>query len=372
MRRKETLQIHGHDNVLFAVTLITAIIGIIVIYSATLSMNTYSNVLVQSVSFIIGVALMLILSKIDYHFFGHISIPIFAVCIALLGAVLVIGSTGNWGARSWIRLGPIGIQPSEICKIGFTITFAKHLSLVKDRINRPSALLFLLAHLGVILALIMMQPDFGSAMVFCFMFAVMVFTAGISFKYIIPAVLTLAASAPLVYMFLLSEYQKHRIQVFFNPEMDKLGSGYNVIQSKIAVGSGQLFGKGYLKGTQNQMGFLPTKHTDFIFSVISEEFGFIGALLVILFLFLIIARCIKAAQDANDLFGKYICVGIASMLIFHTFENAGMCIGLMPVTGIPLPFISYGGTSLMTNMIAIGIVLSVTRHSRGTKIAFRD
>ena len=259
MRRRETLQIHGHDNILFAVTLITAIIGIIVIYSATLSMNTYSNVVVQSISFVIGVALMLMLSRIDYHFFGHIAIPIFAVCIALLLAVLAIGSTGNWGARSWIRFGPIGIQPSEICKIGFTITFARHLSLVKDRINRPAVLLFLLAHLAVILALIMLQPDFGSAMVFCFMFAVMIFTAGISFKYIIPAVLTLAASAPLVYMFLLSDYQKHRIQVFFNPEMDKLGSGYNVIQSKIAVGSGQLFGKGYLKGTQNQMGFLPTK-----------------------------------------------------------------------------------------------------------------
>lgn len=372
MRRREFMQIHGHDNVLFAVTIITAIIGIIMIYSATLSMNTYSNVIVQSVSFAIGVALMIMISKIDYHFFGHISVPIYIVGILLLAAVLVIGSTGNWGARSWIRLGPIGIQPSEICKVGFSITFAKHLSMVRERINRPGALLLLVAHIAAILALIMLQPDAGSAMVFCFMFAVMVFTAGLSFKYIIPAVITLAASAPLVYMFLLSDYQKHRIQVFFNPEMDKLGSGYNVIQSKIAVGSGQLLGKGYLNGTQNQMGFLPTKHTDFIFSVISEEFGFIGAVLVILLLFLIIARCIKAAQNANDLFGKYICIGIASMLIFHTFENAGMCIGLMPVTGIPLPFISYGGTSLMTNMIAIGIVLSVTRHSKGTKIAYRE
>ena len=372
LRRKETIRIHGHDNLLFAVTLITAIIGIIVIYSATLSFNTYTNVIVQSGAFLIGMLLMLMISKIDYHFYGYISVPIYAVCIALLVAVLVFGSTGNWGARSWIRFGPIGIQPSEICKIGFALTFAKHLSVVKERINRPLTLLLLLVHLGVILGLIMMQPDAGSAMVFCFMFAVMVFTAGLSFKYVIPAVLTLTASLPFVYFFLLSEYQKHRIQVFFNPEMDKLGSGYNVIQSKIAVGSGQLFGKGFLKGTQNQMGFLPTKHTDFIFSVIAEEFGFIGALLVILLLFLIIARCIKAAQEANDLYGKYVCIGIAAMLIFHTFENAGMCIGLMPVTGIPLPFISYGGTSLLTNMIAIGIILSVTRHSHGTSIGYRE
>lgn len=368
MKRKEAVSINTHDRLLYAVTLITAVVGIIVIYSATLSLGTYSNVIVQAGTFVVGLVLMNILSRIDYHFFGHFVVLIYAVCVVLLVAVLVVGSAGSWGARSWIRFGPIGIQPTEICKVGFAITFAKHLSVAKEQINKPWTVLLLLAHLGILLALIMLQPDAGSAMVFCFMFAMTVFAAGISFKYIIPAVIGLAASAPLVYYFLLSDYQKHRIQVFFNPEMDKLGSGYNVIQSKIAVGSGQLFGKGYLKGTQNQMGFLPTKHTDFIFSAISEEFGFIGALFVILLLFLIIARCIKAAQEANDSFGSFLCMGIAAMLIFHTLENVGMCIGLMPVTGIPLPFISYGGTSLLTNMIAVGMVLSVTRHSHGTRM----
>lgn len=368
MRRKESITINDYDRFLFAITVITAIIGIIVIYSATLSLNTYSNVIVQAGTFLIGLVVMTIISRIDYHFLGHIAVPIFGVCMALLVVVLLVGSTGSWGARSWIRFGPIGIQPTEICKVGFAITLAKHLSMVKEKINKPGTVLLLVLHLTAFLVPIMMQPDAGSAMVFFFMFAVTLFVAGISFKYIIPAVIGIAASAPLVYCFLLSEYQKHRIQVFFNPEMDKLGSGYNVIQSKIAVGSGQLFGKGFLKGTQNQMGFLPTKHTDFIFSVISEEFGFIGALLVILLLFLIIARCIKAAQEAKDSFGRFICIGVAAMLIFHTFENAGMCIGIMPVTGIPLPFISYGGTSLLTNMMAIGIVLSVTRHSHGTRM----
>lgn len=368
MRRKEENLIHGHDNFLFWMTLVAAIFGIIMIYSATRSLNTNSNVIIQSGAFLIGVVMMVIISRIDYHIFGHLALPIFGACIVLLGLVLVVGSTGNWGARSWIRFGPIGIQPSEICKIGFAITLAKHLSMVKHQLDRPITVVLLLAHVGVFLGLIMLQPDAGSAMVFCFMFAVCLFVAGLSFKYIIPAILGFAAFVPLAYMFLLSDYQKHRIQVFFNPDMDKLGSGYNVIQSKIAVGSGQLFGKGYLKGTQNQFGFLPTKHTDFIFSVISEELGFIGALLVILILFLIIARCIKAAQESNDSLGRYICLGIAAMLIFHTFENIGMCIGLMPVTGIPLPFISYGGTSLLTNMIAMGIVLSVTRHSHGTKM----
>ena len=368
MRRREENRIHGHDTLLFAITLVTAVIGIIMIYSATRSLNTNSNVIIQAGAFLIGAVLMVIISKIDYHIFGHIALPVYAVCIGLLVAVLIVGSTGNWGARSWIRFGPIGIQPAEICKIGFAITFAKHLSMVKHQLERPITVILLVGHVAVFLGLIMMQPDAGSAMVFCFMFVVVLFAAGISFKYVIPAVLGFAAFVPLAYMFLLSDYQKHRIQVFFNPDMDRLGSGYNVIQSKIAVGSGQLFGKGFLKGTQNQLGFLPTKHTDFIFSVIAEELGFIGALLVILLLFLIIARCIKASQEANDSFGRYLCLGIAAMLIFHTFENIGMCIGLMPVTGIPLPFISYGGTSLLTNMIAVGLVLSVTRHSHGTRM----
>ncbi len=368
MKYKQAYKLNQFDNTLFLLTILAGIFGIVAIYSATRSLNSNSQVLVQTVSFLMGTFLMFFLSRINYQTFGYTAVPIYIVCIFLLISVLIFGTTGTWGARSWIRFGPIGIQPSEICKIGFAITFSKHLTKVKEDINKPLTLVLLLAHLAVLIGLIMLEPDAGSAMVFCFMAIVMLFVAGLSYKYIIPAFLLVLASSPLIYFFLLSDYQKHRIQVFFNPEMDKLGSGYNVIQSKIAVGSGRLLGKGYLKGTQNQLGFLPTKHTDFIFSVISEELGFVGSVLIILLLFLIIARCIKIAQESDDLFGKYICVGIAAMLIFHTFENAGMCIGLMPVTGIPLPFISYGGTSLVTNMIAIGIVLSVSSHSKKTRI----
>ncbi|MBE7016387.1 MAG: rod shape-determining protein RodA [Ruminococcaceae bacterium] len=361
-------RINKYDEVLFWLTMAISIIGIVVIYSATRSFDKNINVIVQTGAFFIGVICMIFISKIDYKFFGYMSLPVYIVSVLLLVAVLLVGTTGNWGARSWIRFGPIGIQPAEICKVGFAITFAKHLSLVRERINKPLVVLGLMAHVALMLVLIMMQPDAGSAMVFCFMFATMIFVAGLSYKYIIPAVLGVGAFAPFSYFFLMSEYQRRRIQVFLNPDLDRLGSGYNVIQSKIAVGSGQLVGKGFLKGTQNQMGILPTKHTDFIFSVISEEFGFIGAVFVLLILFLIIARCIKASQNSKDSFGRYLCVGIAAMLIFHVFENAGMCIGLMPVTGIPLPFVSYGGTSLVTNMIAIGIVLSVTRQEEGTRL----
>ena len=368
MKYKEFRKINKFDGTLFFFTVIAGIMGMIAIYSATRSMGSNSQIYVQTGAFVLGVLLMLFLSRVNYQVFGYTVLPIYIACVVMLIAVLIFGSTGSWGARSWIRFGPIGIQPSELCKVGFSITFAKHLSNVKKDINKPLVLLLLLCHLGILLGLIMLEPDAGSAMVFCFMAASMLFVAGLSYKYIIPTIVVFMASSPLVYHFLLSDYQKHRIQVFFNPEMDKLGSGYNVIQSKIAVGSGKLFGKGYLSGTQNQMGFLPTKHTDFIFSVISEEFGFIGSVLVIIVLFMIISRCIKVAQESGDNFGKYICVGIASMLIFHTFENAGMCIGLMPVTGIPLPFMSYGGTSLITNMIAIGLVLSVSSHSKTNKL----
>lgn len=370
MKYNTAYRMNHFDKSLFVLVIIVGALGIFAIYSATRSLNTNTQFLVQTVAFLIGIPLMFLLSRINYQVFGYVAVPIYFVCVALLISVLLFGVTGNWGARSWIRFGPIGIQPSEICKVGFAITFAKHLSKVKDDINRPFTLMLLLVHLLVFIGLIMLQPDAGSAMVFCFMAILMLFVAGISYKYIVPATICAIASAPIIYFFLLSDYQKHRIQVFFNPEMDKLGSGYNVIQSKIAVGSGGLFGKGYLKGTQNQLGFLPTKHTDFIFSVISEELGFVGAVLTVLLIFLVIARCIKIARESDDLFGRYICVGIAAMLIFHTFENVGMCIGLMPVTGIPLPFISYGGTSLLTNMIAIGIILSVSGHSK--KVRFRN
>lgn len=349
------------DMTLFYSMLIACVIGLIAVYSATHSFSGYSNIIVQSCGFLIGLLAVYILNKIDYEQYGLLSKYIYIGSMALLVLVLIIGRSGDWGAQSWIRIGPVGIQPSEIAKIAFILTFSEHLSRVEKTINEPKTILWLLVHLLIPVALILLQPDAGSAMVFGFIFIVLMFAAEISYKYIFAATGAGVIALPIIYAFVLSPYQKHRIQVFFNPDLDKLGSGYNVIQSKIAVGSGEFFGKGYLAGTQNQLDVLPTKHTDFIFSTIAEEWGFVGALLVVAVLFFIIFRCIKASKKASSLYGKYICLGVAAMLIFHTFENIGMCIGLMPVTGIPLPFISYGGTSLITNMVAIGIVLSVTR-----------
>ena len=352
------------DWIVFFLTLVLSLVGIVIIYSATRTTGSNTNVIVQSAALGLGLGLMLFLCFFDYEQFGNAVKYIYIFAVAILIIVLIFGTSGDWGARSWIRFGAVGIQPAELAKVCFILTFSYHLTKVEEKINDIRIILGLLLHLGILLILIMLEPDLGSSLVFIFMFACMMFVAKLSYKYIIPIIGLGVVSLPLIYNFILSPYQKQRINVFFDPNIDPLGDGYNVIQSKIAVGSGQLWGKGYLQGLQNQMGYLPTKSTDFIFSVFSEEFGFVGAIVIVFMLFWLILRCFRAAQRSDNSFGRYICAGVGAMLLFHVFENVGMCIGLMPVTGIPLPFISYGGTSLITNMASIGLVLSVTYHNK--------
>ncbi len=352
------------DWFLFLLTIVTAVIGIFIIYSATRTTGSNSNVIVQSFCFCVGMGAMLFLCFFDYEQFINVVKYIYIFAVFILIIVLIFGTSGDWGAKSWIRFGAIGIQPAELAKICFILTFSYHLTKVEARINEFKILIGLIIHMLVLVGLILLEPDMGSALVFIFMFACMLFIAKLSYKYIIPVIIVGGASLPLIYKYGLDEYQQQRINVFFDPSIDPLGNGYNVIQSKIAVGSGQLWGKGFMQGTQNQMGYLPTKSTDFIFSVFSEEFGFIGAGIIVCLLFMIVYRCFKAARKCDNSYGRYICTGVGAMLLFHIFENVGMCIGLMPVTGIPLPFISYGGTSLVTNMLAMGLVLSVTYHNK--------
>ena len=362
---KKSVMLMEFDWLLFIVTILLSVFGIVMIYSATRSLQTNLNVIVQSGALVLGCAMMLVTCFFDYEQLKNLIKPIYIFAVAILILVLLIGiGTNEWGAKSWIRFGPIGIQPSEIAKVCFVITFSYHLSKVQDDINKPLVILGLLLHIGLLLGLIALQPDFGSAMVFVFIFICLMFTAKLSYKYIISVGVLTAASVPLIYKYMLEDYQRNRILAFFNPESDPRGSGFHVIQSKIAVGTGQVWGKGYLQGIQNQMGYLPEKHTDFIFSVISEELGFIGAVVVVGALFFLIYKCFKTAQKADNAFGRYICVGVGAMMLFHVFENVGMCIGLMPVTGIPLPFLSYGGTSLVVNMVAVGLVLSVSYHNK--------
>lgn len=361
----ESITAREFDWLLVLLVLAATAVGIVVIYSATRTTGSNVNVIVQSCTAVMGVGVMIAMCFFDYENFANMIKYIFIFAMGILVLVLLIGTgESEWGAKSWIRFGSVGIQPAELAKVCFLLTFSYHLSKVDENINKIQVLFGLVLHLAAFLVLIMLEPDAGSSMVFCFMFASLLFVAKLSYKYIIPIFIVGVGSLPLIYNFFLDTYQKKRIEVFFNPESDPMGSGYNVVQSKLAVGSGQLWGQGYLHGTQTQIGVLPSKSTDFIFSVLSEEFGFIGAILVVLLLFIIIYRCFKAAKKADNAYGRYICAGVGAMMLFHVFENVGMCIGLMPVTGIPLPFISYGGTSLLTNMMAIGLVLSVTYHNK--------
>ncbi len=362
---KKSVMTRHFDWFLLILTLLLSAFGVVAIYSATRVLDSNVNAIVQTASLVIGAGLAITLCFFDYEQFKNLIKPIYIFCVAILILVLVIGTgEGEWGARSWIRIGSIGIQPSEIAKVCFIITFSYHLQIVESKINKPLVILGLLLHLGVIVGLIMLQPDLGSVLVFIFMFLVMLFVAKISYKYIIPVLALGVVSVPLAYTYLLSEYQRQRIDVFLNPESDPTGGGWHVIQSKLAVGAGQVWGSGYLKGIQTQMGWLPTPYTDFIFSTISEEWGFIGAAILVIALFVLIYRCFKVAQRADNTFGRYICTGVGAMFLFHVFENVGMCIGLMPVTGIPLPFITYGGSSILTNLAAVGLVMSVDYHNK--------
>ena len=259
---KKSVILMEFDWFLFILTIGLAVFGIVMIFSATRTLGSNTNVIVQSSALVLGCALMLIACFFDYEQLKNLVKPIYIFAIAILVLVLLVG-VGNesWGAKSWIRFGAVGIQPSEIAKICFIVTFSFHLSKVHDDINKPLVLLGLILHIGVLLGLIALQPDMGSAMVFLFMFICFLFVAKLSYKYIIPLGVLGVASLPFVYKYVLSEYQQKRIQVFFNPDLDPLGRGYNVIQSKIAVGSGQLWGKGYLEGTQNQLGYLHRKLT---------------------------------------------------------------------------------------------------------------
>ncbi len=356
--------IRNMDFLLVALILIAAVFGIVMISSAG-GENGVRYVIVQTVALILGSVGVCVLMILDYEYLSRISLHLSAVCLLLLVLVLIpgIGTVEN-GARSWFVLGPLSLQPAEIAKIVFIIVFAKELSENEGRINDIRVLAKILLYAIVPIVLILMQPDFGTAVVFIFVAAVMLFVAGISWKYVVGGISALVVACPIAWIFFLQDYQKARIINLFNPENDPSGTGYHVIQSKIAAGSGRIFGSGLYKGSSQLNNLLPERHTDFIYSVVCEELGMIGGVLVILLIAAIIIRSIYIGINARNSLGTYMCIGVAAMLIFQSFENIGMCIGLFPVTGITLPFFSYGGSSLLTTLIAMGLVLNVKHKSR--------
>ncbi|MDI6601908.1 MAG: rod shape-determining protein RodA [Thermoanaerobacteraceae bacterium] len=344
---------------LLCIYLISAI-GIIAISSATHVQETgsYSMVLRQVLWLAIATIAFIVIISIDYNFLGSYSTYIYILNIALLLLVMVIGHESK-GAQSWIPLGPFNLQPSEFAKVAIIITLSKFLSEKEGPLNNLKDIFMVLLHVGAPFILIFVQPDLGTALVFVAITIGMLFVFGIDFRWILTGGITAAVTMPFVWFFALKEHQKNRILTFLNPSLDPLGAGYHAIQSKIAVGSGMLTGRGLYNGTQTQLNFLPESHTDFIFSVVGEEFGFIGASIVVVLYLIVVYRIIRIAMNAKDEFGMYICIGVVSMFLFQIFENIGMTIGLMPITGITLPFMSYGGSSLLANMMAVGLVVSV-------------
>lgn len=230
----------------------------------------------------------------------------------------------------------------------------------KEQINKPLKLILCMLVVLIPVLLIIKQPDYGTAIAFLVAMALMLFTAGLDKKYIIGTILLVAIALPILYSFVLPDHAKARIKIFLNPDSDPRGSGYNVIQSKLAIGAGSLTGMGLLKGNQTQLGFLYPKTTDFIFSVIGEEMGFIVAGSIIIIYVVLITKAVYIAKTAKDDLGSYIAMGIAGVFLFHMLENIGMTMGLLPITGVPLPFVSYGGSSLLTNFIMIGLLLNIS------------
>lgn len=338
--------------------------GVVAIFSAgymtELNKDEYIK---QIVWFGITFVIMIVVWAFDYSIFSIAGYAIYGVNLILLVVVLFMPSLG--GASSWFNIGGILYQPSELMKIGYILCLAKLISkfLELNQLDKKKKLIVCLG-MGLLLILplilILLQPDFGTAVVFLSITAFMIFKMGIKYRYIVIILCVVLILVPLVYFFVLNPIQQERINVFLDPSLDPLGSGYNAIQSKIAVGSGMLFGTGFLKGTQTQYGYLPIKSSDFIFSVISEEFGFIGSVVIIVLFTILLLRIIKISRNANNTFASYAVIGIAGMYAFHFIQNIGMTIGLLPITGVPLPFVSYGGSNLITNGIAMAIVLNIS------------
>lgn len=354
-------KIKKFDLILLLTVIILLSIGITAVYSATYT-RTSSFYQKQILWAIIGTGMFFTFSNIDYRMYSRYSKLIYIANVVFLISVFIFGSK-VLGAQRWIKLGPISIQPSELAKLFVVLTFSDLLiRKYKETFRGFKDLIMTGLHIVPIFLLVAAQPDLGTGVVILFVYMVLIFLNGIDYKTYFTTCGIGVAMMPLAYFFALKPYQRQRVFTFLHPEDDLLGSGWNIIQSKIAVGSGQLMGKGIFNGTQHKLRFLPESQTDFIFAVISEEFGFVGSVTIIVLYSLLVFTILKIAQKTEDRYGQLICYGIAAIIFFHTLVNIGMVIGVMPVKGLPLLLLSYGGSSLMFVSTMLGIVQSVKTY----------
>ena len=349
------------------VAIILCIIGMIALFSATQE-TEYDEFKKQVIWFAVSLVIMIIFMLIDYDFLIKISPIIYGIFIILLIGVFFTKPIN--GATSWFDIGFFSFQPGEFAKVFVIIFLAFTISKIQERnredINKPTKLLIILGVAILPVLLIIKQPDYGTAIAYIVATAMMLFAAGIDKKYIIATILLVVIAVPLLYFFVLPEHAKTRIDIFLNPESDPRGAGYNIIQSKLAIGAGGLTGMGLFKGNQTQLGFLYPKTTDFIFAVIGEEMGFIVSAAIIIMYVVLVVKGFFIAKTAKDELGSLIASGITGIFLFHIVENIGMVMGLLPITGVPLPFISYGGSSLITNFICIAILLNISSKRQKT------
>ena len=338
---------------------VLAAIGVILLYSATWFADPNLTVVKRQMIWVgIGVALMIAFMIVDYRVLFDIAPILYGIGMILLVYLLIWGQvTAN--VKSWIHIGPFQFQPSEFMKVFTALMLARYFESNDRAYLSFRSFLMAMAIIGAPVALIIVQPDFGTAATFFPLVAVAMFFGGIRARVWVAMILIFALAMPAAWYFFLKPYQRERIVVFMNPERDPLGSGYQVTQAKIAIGSGGIHGKGFKQGTQARLQFIPEHHTDFIFSVLGEEWGFIGVLIVLgLYLFLIV-QALNFAKHARDRGGTFLVICLISFIIFHVFIHVSMQIGVLPTTGIPLPLISYGGSSTLMFFIAVGLIANV-------------
>ena len=359
------------DYVLLLAAIALTIYGLVLIYSGTLTTTSsdFSAVLRGPVGrqlafAIVGVFFCIVVAQLDYRFLARGSMGMYVGLIFALLFVLTLGAA-EYGSRRWIPIAGTQVQPSEIGKLVVILLLAKYFSDNQERIRTLRVFLTSLVIAAVPAMLVFAQPDLGSASIFLFVWLGMVIMAGADMRHVLGMIGMLIAASPFAVIAVITEYQRERISLFLDPAADALGSGFNILQAEIAIGSGGLWGKGLGEGSQTQLDYLRTQTTDYIFSVLGEELGFVGALLLFALFTLLLFRGLRAAAISQDNFGRLIAVGIVIFILFQTFFNIGVNVRLFPVTGIPLPFLSAGGSSLITLFIAIGLLESVVlRHKQ--------
>ncbi len=348
------------DSVLLALLLIVAIFGFFVLYSA----GNQSTALItrQAIRLAIALGVMFVVAQIPPKFIRIWSPLLFIIGLGMLIAVVYVGDVGK-GAKRWLDLGFMRFQPSELMKLAVPMMIAWYLHF-RALPAKFSVNLIAITLIAIPTALISIQPDLGTSLLIAASGVFIILLAGLSLRLIVASTLLAIIAAPIYWFTLMKEYQKTRVLTLLNPENDPLGSGYHIIQSKIAIGSGGIFGKGWLNGTQGQLEFLPERTTDFIFAVLGEEFGLIGLLILLFVYSLIIIRGLVIASQASDTYERLLAGSISLTFFVYVFVNTGMVTGLLPVVGVPLPLISYGGTSMVTLMAGFGILMSIQTHKR--------